>query len=129
MKALTLLLALVLAWLAVASGYHLVDAPHFRGGGGPAPMPWIICFPSPFPTPPFAFAVIFLGAPALFLLAVLGRRQLRGGPGRAGGNGPGDQRDLWLAGRSACLALRLHSTGGEPSPPPSHRFVISFRDE
>ena len=92
----------MLAWLGAASGYHLVDAPHFLGGGGPAPLPWIICFPPAVPElHHFGIAVVFMGLPALLLLAGLalwGRRQGRGGACRAGRDGPGGHRDVWLAG-------------------------------
>jgi hypothetical protein len=69
MKALPLLLTVLLAWLGVASGYHLVDAPHFWGGGGPVPFPLIWCLVRA--GPPFGVAVALLGLPALLLLAWL----------------------------------------------------------
>ena len=96
MKVLPLLLAVLLAWLAVAGGYHLVDVPHFWGGGDTVPLPWIICFPPAFPElNHFAIAVVFLGGPGLLLLAGLalwGRWQ------RRAGRCAGDNRDLWLTG-------------------------------
>jgi len=113
MKALPLLLALLLAWLAVASGHHLVDAPHFWGGGGPAPFPMIICFPPPVPELyKFTVALVFLGVPALFLLAWLALRgQSQSRTGAGDGGGPGDHADPWLDGSSAAAkARRLRST-------------------
>ena len=83
MKPLPILLALLLAWLAVAGGYHLVGYPHFLGGGGPAPFGLIIEFPPAVPEAQhFGVAVALLGPLGLVLLAWLalwGFRQRRRG--------------------------------------------------
>lgn len=101
MKALSIMLALLLAWLAVAGGYHLTGFPHFLGGGGPAPLSWIICFPPAVPeSGHFGVAVVFLGLPALLMLTWLaaGLWQRPTGTGKPAAPGPADQRDIWLAG-------------------------------
>lgn len=99
MKPLPLLLALLLAWLAVAGGYHLTGYPHFLGGGGAAPFGLTICFPPAVAEAQhFAVATVVLGPPALLLavwLALWGWWQRRGGVGKPGS---ADQRDIWLAG-------------------------------
>lgn len=107
MKALPLLLAVLLAWLAVASGYHLMDYPHFLGGGGPAPSllpPGGGCCT---PMSLIDFLVRFVGvllicsvptAVLLIPLAAWGWWQRRRGAYPAYGRGLGDNRDLWLAG-------------------------------
>jgi len=105
MKVLPFLLALLLAWLAVVGGYHLLWYPHFLGAGGPVAVSLIFCF---FCSPPavsealrFAVAVALLGPLGLVLsasLALWGRRQRRAGANRPGAPDPADHRDIWLAG-------------------------------
>jgi hypothetical protein len=89
MKTLPFVLALLLAWLAVAGGYHFVEQHAWAANTKPGPA--MTCFLSS--DLPFGVTLFFLSVPALFLpagLALWGWRQ------RRSGHGAGDNRDLWL---------------------------------
>ena len=107
MKALTLLSALLLAGLAVASAVYLFHVPHMWGGGWGGmfqlPSGGGCCMPISLRDLLVGLLRIFLvgSVPTVILLvplALWGFWQRRGGAYPASGRGLGDNRDPWLAG-------------------------------